>query len=152
MSTQLGKSLGEPDPRWRQRLGTIPDSTGTGNSQAGSGERAGLASRAWDIASREYISAVAAARTLQGELLRYFAELWPHDLPFNLFTSDSRCDFIFRGLEQIPSRHPCEQIERPRDGSCPSRLVARPKASSVVTVEILVEQNVILPVRVFLKL
>jgi hypothetical protein len=70
----------------------------------------------------------------------------------HLFTSHPRCDFVLRHVKQVPSRHTCEQIERPRDGSCPSGLVPGAKTGSVVAVEILVEQYAISPVRVFLKL
>src|SRR5262249_12135383 len=44
-----------------------------------------------------------------------------------------------------------EQVQGPRDQASPSRLVARPQARPVVPVEVLVEEEVVPPVRVLLE-
>src|SRR6516164_854966 len=55
------------------------------------------------------------------------------------------------GLD-FSSLHGCEQVHGPGDEPCPAGLVAGAEAGSVVTVEILVEQEAVAPVRVFLEL
>jgi hypothetical protein len=46
----------------------------------------------------------------------------------------------------------CEQVHNPRDDSRPACLVVGPEPSPVVTMKILVEQQVVAPVRILLKL
>ena len=73
-------------------------------------------------------------------------------LPRNLLPSHSSEEITLGDLKRVGGLQTCKQIERPRYDSGPSGLVAGPKPGAVVPVEILVEQNVVSPVRVFLKL
>jgi len=54
--------------------------------------------------------------------------------------------------QRILRVHTLEQINRTRDQSRPSRLMAGSYPCAIVAVEVLVKQNVIPPVRVFLEL
>jgi len=73
-------------------------------------------------------------------------------LPRNRFSSHSSRQIVLRNLEQIGRLKPRKQIEHPCDNSCPSGLVAGPKPRAVIPMEVLVEQNVVFPMAVFLKL
>ena len=53
--------------------------------------------------------------------------------------------------ESLRIDHPIE-LDDPRDHSGPPGLVARAEARAVVAVEVLVEEEVVAPVRVFLEL
>src|SRR3954453_8410653 len=63
--------------------------------------------------------------------------------------------FVLEGLaaqlEYLLRRRCCEQVHHPRDDAGPAGLVARAQAGAVVTVEVLVKEHVIAPVRVLLK-
>jgi hypothetical protein len=69
----------------------------------------------------------------------------------NLRASHLGHEFTLGDLKQIGRFQTRKQIERTRDESRPSGLVAGSKARAVVPVEVLVEEKVIFPVRVFLK-
>jgi hypothetical protein len=70
----------------------------------------------------------------------------------NLLTSHPSREIVLGDLQRISSFHTRKQIERTRYGSRPPGLVAGSETRAIVSVEMLVEQNVISPVRIVLKL
>src|SRR5262249_15530145 len=73
-------------------------------------------------------------------------------LPGNLFPRHPGREFTLGDLKPIGRRSTCEQIHIAGDESRPSRLMAGADACAIVPVEKLIEQNVISPIRIFLKL
>src|SRR5215469_12663935 len=61
-------------------------------------------------------------------------------------------EFVLGYAQCILWIEPCEKIDSSRNDACPSGLMACAETRTVVTMEILVEENVVLPVRIFLKL
>ena len=70
----------------------------------------------------------------------------------NLCAGHLRQQFGPGHLEKICRLSAVEHIKSARDKAGPAGLVAGPEARTVVAVEILVEQNGVFPVRIFLKL
>src|SRR5579863_6270883 len=70
----------------------------------------------------------------------------------HLLTSHPSGKVSFRNLEPIGRASPSEQIDNPSDYPCPSGLVTCAKAGAIVPMEIFVEQDVVPPVGIFLKL
>src|SRR5262245_44381985 len=70
----------------------------------------------------------------------------------DLISSHPSGEIALGDLKRIGGVQACKQIKHTRDEPRPSGLVAGPKPGAVVSVEILVEQNVVLPMGVFLKL
>src|ERR1700680_1541279 len=57
----------------------------------------------------------------------------------------------FAGFEILRPVHPAEELDQFGDETGPAGLVASPKARAVISVEVLIEQNVVLPVRIGLE-
>src|SRR4029077_3616192 len=70
----------------------------------------------------------------------------------NLLTSHPSGKVTFRNLEKIRRAPTSEHIKSASDYSSPSGLVAGAQSGAVIAVEILVEQDVVFPVRIFLEL
>jgi len=72
------------------------------------------------------------------------------------FLGCSRLDFRYCGrfahLEELRSRACREHMHAPRHDAGPSGLMTRAQAGAVVAVKILVEQDEVAPMRVFLEL
>src|SRR3954453_514415 len=63
---------------------------------------------------------------------------------------DGKCSF-FACRKDLLSVESAEELDQLRDDASPACLVARPKARSVISVEVLVEPDVILPMRIGLE-
>src|SRR5208337_2670472 len=61
---------------------------------------------------------------------------------------ESRC---LASLKQLLRIEQSEKLDQLRNQSCPSRLVTRSEPGAVISMEILVEQDVVAPVRVGLE-
>src|SRR6185369_15220838 len=72
--------------------------------------------------------------------------------PCHLLTSHPSGKISFRSLEPIRRAPTSEHIKSASDDPSPSGLVAGSQSGAVVAVEIFEEQNIVFPVRVFLKL
>src|SRR5215472_8656698 len=81
-----------------------------------------------------------------------FLKSFPISLPFDLLASQPCDQLVLRDKKHFRPCQTGEQIEVPRDQPCPPGLVAGSQSCSVVSVEILVEENVVFPMRIFLKL
>jgi len=70
-------------------------------------------------------------------------------VPYRLWLFGKRS--CFTALEKLGSIDLAEQLDQLGNDTCPASLVARPQASAVISVKVLVEQDVILPVRIGLE-
>src|SRR5215472_11098337 len=61
-------------------------------------------------------------------------------------------EFVFGNPQSVFCVQSCKKIDSSCNNTGPSGLMARAKTSTIVTVKILVEEDVVLPVRIFLKL
>src|SRR6516225_1800842 len=77
---------------------------------------------------------------------RAFSVSWPG----NLLPCHLRGDVI-RQAQNCSRVQSCEQVEQRRDKPCPSRLMAGAKPGAILAMKVLVEQDVIPPLRVFLE-
>src|SRR5690348_16982040 len=68
----------------------------------------------------------------------------------NLLARHPRCQLVFRDLQEVGCISTSNQVDGASDDPRPSRLVTGAQSRAVVTMKIFVEQDVILPVRVFL--
>ena len=59
--------------------------------------------------------------------------------------------FIFGDLRCILERQSSKQVERPGNKTGPSRLMAGPETSAIVSMEVLIKQDVVLLVRTLLE-
>src|SRR5713226_5983344 len=71
------------------------------------------------------------------------------DVPYRF--SFCKCS-SFTGFKILGSVQTAEKLDQFGNQACPAGLVARPQPSAVVSVEVLVEQDVILPLRTGLEL
>ena len=71
--------------------------------------------------------------------------------PRHLLASHATRKFIFGDQQCILRRQSSKQVERPGNDTGPSRLMAGPETSAIVSMELLVKQDVILPVRILLE-
>ena len=79
-------------------------------------------------------------------------EITPSLVAGNLLARHPCREFVLGDLQCIFRVQACKQIERAGDEPRPSGLVAGAEACAIVAVEILVEKDVVLPVRIFLEL
>src|SRR5215831_14538627 len=80
------------------------------------------------------------------------AKLVTHLVAGNLLTRHPCREFVLGDLQCILRVQACEQIEPTGDEPRPSGLVAGAEARAIVAVEILVKEDVVLPVRILLEL
>src|ERR1700747_1364826 len=69
----------------------------------------------------------------------------------DLLAGHPRCEFPLGDVQRFMGAHAGKQIETAGDHPRPSGLMAGAEARAIVAVEVFVEQDVVIPVRVFLK-